>query len=95
MYSGFCDANGQQLIIGDTVLVCGVKGTVTFWCGAYGIQFDDDTSRLLFETSFKTALGHEPHLMHNPTMLTLFEIATNLGTTKTGAFLSVIDHCYK
>ena len=53
MYSGFCDANGRQLIVGDTVLVCGVKGTITFWCGAYGIQFDDDASRLLFEVSFR------------------------------------------
>lgn len=68
MYSGFCDANGQQLIVGDTVLVCGIKGSITFWCGAYGIQFDDDASRLLFEASFKAVLGHEPHLMHNETM---------------------------
>lgn len=56
MYSGFCDANGQQLIVGDTVLVCGVKGTITFWCGAYGIQFDDDASRLLFEHHSKPSL---------------------------------------
>lgn len=95
MYSGFCDANGQQLIVGDTVLVCGIKGSITFWCGAYGIQFDDDASRLLFEASFKAVLGHEPHLMHNVTMLTLFELATNLGITTTGAPLSVIDHYYK
>ena len=33
--------------------------------------------------------------MHNETMLTLFEIATNLGTTSTGASLSVIGHYFK
>lgn len=62
---------------------------------AHDLQFDDDTSRLLFEASFKAVLGHEPHLMHNETMLTLFELATNLGITTTGASLSVIDHYYK
>lgn len=85
MYSGFCDANGQQLIVGDTVLVCGVKGTITFWCGAYGIQFDDDASRLLFEVSFKAVLEQEPNLMHNETSLMLKLQSTSAPSTSLGS----------
>lgn len=62
--TGFTDADGNELHVGDYVRLCGDIGEIVFSCGAFGIFIVDEVPWDALEELVRKDSGNRPSAAH-------------------------------
>lgn len=77
--TGFRDADGNELHVGDYVRVCGDIGEIVFSCGAFGIFIADEVPWDALEELVRKDSGNRPSFLYNDNFISFWEIVWNLS----------------
>lgn len=80
-FTGIYDEELNALEVDDEVSLFGMKGTVTFGCGAYGIGFYDEIDWDLIESKILEVTGcdNAPYFCHNDNFISFWELMWNFN----------------
>ena len=80
-FTGIYDEELNTLEVDDEVSLFGMKGIVTFECGAYGIGFDERIDWDLIESKISEVTGcdNTPHFCHNDNFISFWELMWNFN----------------
>lgn len=77
--TGFTDADGNELHVGDYVRLCGDIGEIVFSCGAFGIFIVDEVPWDALEELVRKDSGNRPSFLYNDNFISFWEIVWNLS----------------
>lgn len=77
--TGFTDANGNELHVGDYVQCCNAIGKVVFSCGAFGIFFQEYVPWDALEELVRKDSKNRPSFLYNDNFISFWEIVWNLS----------------
>lgn len=79
-FTGIYDEELHTLEVDDEVSLFGMKGTVTFACGAYGIVFDEIDWDLIESKIFEvTGCDNTPNFCYNDNFISFWELMWNFN----------------
>ena len=77
--TGFTDANGNELHVGDYVQCWGTVGKIAFSCGTFGIFFPEYVPWDALEELVRKDNGNRPSFLYNDNFISFWEIVWNLS----------------
>lgn len=77
--TGFSDADGNELHVGDYVRLCGDIGEIVFSSGAFGIFIADEVPWDALEELVRKDSGNRPSFLYNDNFISFWEIVWNLS----------------
>ena len=77
--TGFTDAEGHELHVGDYIRICNNIGKIVFSCGAFGILFQEYVPWDALEELVRKENGNRPSFLYNDNFISFWEIVWNLS----------------